>query len=408
MTKDPLHPSDSWLLKPLQGLLNYCRQNHWAGWDPYDGLSSPLFRLPFLQNHLCRLVFIQFYKRSPVNLRPLFRVPKEKNPKGVALFSSALVRLARLGLADETEAKQMMAELLSLRSPGWKPACWGYNFDWQTRSYLVPRFSPNIICTTFAANALLDGYDAYGNGDWLKEAVSAGDFLLNTLNRTGDEKSFCFSYTTLDRSRIHNANLIGAALLARLYAHTGSKESLAAARASSRFTIERIRPDGSWPYGEGSKQGWIDSFHTGYNLVALKRLRQYTGDESVDDVIKPALRYFREHFFEPNGVVKYYHNRTFPIDAHAIAQAIVTLLEFDGDAGGELPLAIEVCKWGLAHMRATDGSFYYQKRPRLTVKIPYMRWCQAWMLVAMASLAEQLREDSHAVGTAKNVLAPAL
>ena len=34
------------------------------------------------------------------------------------------------------------------------------------------------------------------------------------------------------------------------------------------------------------------------------------------------------------------------------------------------------------------GFFYYQKRRFYTVKKPYMRWSQAWMLYALARLLE--------------------
>src|SRR5215813_1327550 len=111
------------LEEPLTRLLGYCRENDWSGWDPFDGLSSPLFRIPLLQNRFCRLAFIQLCKRNPINLRPLFRVPKSANPKGLALFASTLIRLSQLGLAPSDEAKLLLNRLIEARSHGWKVAC---------------------------------------------------------------------------------------------------------------------------------------------------------------------------------------------------------------------------------------------------------------------------------------------
>src|SRR5439155_5603810 len=80
-------------------LLNYCRARDWAGYDPYDALNSKLFNaLPFLQFALPRLVFTQALKRSPINLRPLLLVPETQNPKGLALFLAAVLKLQRTGL----------------------------------------------------------------------------------------------------------------------------------------------------------------------------------------------------------------------------------------------------------------------------------------------------------------------
>src|SRR6185503_3508027 len=75
-------------------LLAYCRANEWAGYDPYDALNSPVFgSLPFLNFRVPRIVFTQVMKRSPVNFRRLLRVPPTQNPKGLALFLAALLKL---------------------------------------------------------------------------------------------------------------------------------------------------------------------------------------------------------------------------------------------------------------------------------------------------------------------------
>ena len=57
-------------------LWKHCRAQGLAGYDPYDGLNSRLFQsLPLKQSRAARLAWIQFHKRSPVNLRPLVSVP---------------------------------------------------------------------------------------------------------------------------------------------------------------------------------------------------------------------------------------------------------------------------------------------------------------------------------------------
>jgi hypothetical protein len=195
----------------------------------------------------------------------------------------------------------------------------------------------------------------------------------------------------LDHSRIHNANLLGAAFLARLYHHTRSEELLAAALSAARFSIELQRTDGSWPYGEGPHQGWIDSFHTGYNLSALERMRACVPDgERIENSIKKGFGFFLEQFFAQGGIVKYYHDRTYPIDIHAIAQAMITLVDLRHYDARASSLAQQVCEWGLAHMGAGSGAFIYQRHRLYTNRIVYIRWGQAWMLLAMACLLENL------------------
>jgi len=234
-------------------LLEYCRTEGWAGYDPYDGLSSRLTGASlFSRNWVFRLAVTQVLKRSPVNLRPLLGIPKEENPKACALFCRSLIILAGCGLlSDDAVARERLRRLLELRSSGRKEYCWGYNFDWQSRRQLIPKFTPNVICTTFAGNALIDAHEKYGKSEYADAAASAGEFLTQGLNLTHEEGALCFSYSPLDHAQVHNANLLAAAFLGRLAKLTGSEQYLEAAAKAVRFSLKRQSDDGSWPYGEG-------------------------------------------------------------------------------------------------------------------------------------------------------------
>jgi hypothetical protein len=48
---------------------------------------------------------------------------------------------------------------------------------------------------------------------------------------------------------------------------------------------------GSWPYGEGASLSWSDSFHSGYVLTCLERLRHVT--PWVDDAEARGAAYYR-------------------------------------------------------------------------------------------------------------------
>ena len=373
-----------------RSLLTYCRECGWAGWDPYDGLNSRLFQaVPFFQNKLCRLVLIQFMKRSPVNLRRLAGVPRRQNPKGVALFASALVQLSRVGLGRIEEARGLADSLADRGCPGQKHACWGYHFDWQTRTVLVPSTVPNIICTTFVANAFLDLYDATGHGPYLELAQSAGRFVTDELAAGLPDDRFCIRYYVLDDSTVHNASLLGAALLARLVGYRREAGLENCARKAARYSIERQRPDGSWPYGEEPTQSWVDSFHTGYNLLALRSIGRQLEVPGLPEAVRRGYDYYRRHFFREDGAVRYFHNRTYPVDAHAVGHALLTLAEFsDGDPSA-LEQAGRCFSWAMANLRSPEGYFYYQRWQWFTNRISYIRWAQAWMLAGLTALVRR-------------------
>jgi hypothetical protein len=382
-------------------VMGFCRANDWAGYDPYDALNSAVFKvLPFLNTRLPRLAFTQAMKRCPFNLRPWLLVPRTQNPKGLALFLTAFLKFEKLGLLDpEEEIVGKMAGILSnLRSPNTPYWCWGYSFPWQTRSLLVPRGAPNLVCTSFVANSLLDLYEACSKAHYLNMAVSAAEYILNELYWTKDDSVAGFSYPAASlRSQVHNANFLGAALLCRIYKHSNERKFLEPALRVARYSAGRQRADGAWDYGELPTQRWIDNFHTGYNLCALRRMGQDADTAEFDPHVFRGFEFYREHFFQNDGAPKYFHDRTYPLDVHSAAQSILTLLELKDIDQANTILAQSVFKWAMMNLWSERGFFYHQKRRYTTVKIPYMRWGQAWMLLALAALLE----DAHGTQSAK-------
>ena len=179
-------------------------------------------------------------------------------------------------------------------------------------------------------------------------------------------------------------------MLASVGKLTGEQELFELAERATRYVVNNQRPNGSWFYGTDANQAWIDNFHTAYVLFSLKRIIDAS---SFGAEFQPALtrgyEFWKNNFFLANGWPKYYHDDPYPADAHAAASAIVTLLEYrelDSDAS---TLAQKIAAWTIQNLRDTRGFFYYQRRRFYTVRKPYMRWTQAWMLYALARLLEE-------------------
>ena len=381
-------------------LLAYCQEHNWAGYDPYDALNSKIFKaLPFLNFRFFRLALTQFMKRLPFNVRPLFLIPATHNPKALALFLMSFVKLSRFGLLDSNELiANMVEKLIKLRSQDSSYWCWGYSFPWQTRTVIVHRGAPNLVCTVFVANALLDVYENNHESRCLYMAVSAAEYILNDLYWTESDSSsrsgFSYPFPSV-RTSVHNANFLAAALFCRVYKHSGKNKFLESALEVARYSISKQNSDGSWDYGESSTQRWVDNFHTGYNLCALRSISQYTETSEFDSHIRRGFEFYRDHFFKDDGAPKYFHNRTFPIDIHSVAQSIITLLTFKDLDENNVSLALTIFRWALAHMWDEQGYFYYQVLPFFTNRISYMRWSQAWMLVALSSLLNELDQEQQ-------------
>ena len=68
--------------------------------------------------------------------------------------------------------------------------------------------------------------------------------------------------------------------------------------------------------------------------------------------------------------------------------AIVALVELQHLDPAALESAATVARWSIQNLRDRRGFFYYQRWRFHTVRIPYMRWSQAWMAYGLARLLE--------------------
>ncbi len=375
----------------------YCEKENFKGWDPYDGLNSKLFQAtPLKHSALFRLIQIQTFKRSPINLRKLFLVKKDYNPKALGLFLTAYSNLYRLEKKEEYLQKLYFfkEQLEELKSEGYSGSCWGYNFDWQARRmFFFPKYTPTVVATTFVAFGLFDAYEATEDQRFFDLAISGAEFIKNDLKRTPKEKGFLFSYSPISgNDAVYNASLLGSKLLARAYFYTRNEEYKELARQSVLACVDAQADDGSWVYGEAPVQNWIDSFHTGYNIEAIHEYQKYTGSHEFDVAIQKGVDFYVKNFFLEDGTPKYYHNKVYPIDIHSPAQFIVTMCKL-GLFDEKKDLIDRVLHWTIENMQDTKGYFYYQLKKSFSSKIPYMRWSQAWMMYAMSFYLYYLQKE---------------
>ena len=277
----------------------YTCLNDYKGWDLFDGLNSELLqKSPLYKYPPVRLAWIQAFKRSPVNIRAITRVPKGNNSKGFSLFLSGLIYSGRL-----KEAEVLYSRLIDQAIKRKAGYAWGYNFPWESRAFFVPAGTPNIVSTVFTANALLDYFDVTGKEEAFVKAVSAADFILDELLLYEDKESVCFGYIPGESARVHNASMMAAALLGRVFSHSGSDIYFDKSHKAMSYAINALKSDYSWPYGERSHHQFVDNFHTGFNLVALHDWMKSTGQSEWNEQLRNAYSYYIDNFWLPDGCV---------------------------------------------------------------------------------------------------------
>lgn len=367
-------------------LKKYIEKENYRGYDPYDGLTSPLFKLPFLRaNKLLRFLFQQFVKRCPINIRPILFIPKGYNPVTLGLCIQSYSRLCVVFPENRGEYLKkidfLISELEKLIPEGYSGACWGYDFDWAARYSNIPAYQPTVVATGIITNALFLSYQMSGNQRALKLCISASEFILKDLNRTYELDNFCFSYSPFDKQVVFNASMKGARLLAQVYSVTHNIVLKQEATKAVSFVMKYQENSGAWVYAVSKVGTWIDNYHTGYIIDCLDDYIKYTEDYSFEINLRRGYQFYLDNFFKENKIPQFYDKKVFPIDCTAAGQSLLTLTRFNN-----VKLAENIACWMTKNMQHRTGYFYFRKLKYYTIKQSFMRWSNAWMLAGLSEL----------------------
>lgn len=382
------------------------------GYDPYDLQGHPLFLLLLKPKwRVARKVaarVIALTERAPFLVRKAFGIRKAINAKGVGLLAAAYANYARAtGDSDfRMKAIQCAEWLIENPSPGHSGLCWGYPFNWQWGPRFLPRGTPSGVISTTVGDGLWRLAELTDEERFWDACGSICEFLLNDLNTDSREDgTLCFSYTPLDRTHVHNANLLIAEFLARVGRKVERASYLEAANAAGQFAVKEQRPDGSLIYfGSADNKynpGHRDVYHSGFEIRALWGLWKATGNDDFRRAASRYLDYFYNTYIREGGAVWRVPHNQFPVDIHGCAEALLcpaALRELDLERFERTwP---DVLDWTVSNMQNPDGSFAYKRYADGRIcRIAFFRWGQAWMMRALSEIvlatgAQGREEDS--------------
>jgi hypothetical protein len=372
--------------RSLDRVQQWVEKHNYRAYEPFDGLSSWARPLT-LGNVFAQRLLQQTIRQSPINLRPLMGVKPKDSSKGQGYMAWGYLLLYR---ATEQEpylekAVRCLNWLDKNKVSRFQHHSWSNVFDYASRNGYYTKDDPIIVWTALIGHAFMEGFDLSEDEKFLKVAESACRWIME-LPREKTDRGDCLSYLSDRQLSVHNANMLGAGLLARTAAKTSNDEFRRVARSAMEYSCARQHGEGSWWYAESPDNRWIDNFHTGYNLDGLRYYIDYSGDDEFRPNLIKGLEYFKRHFFEPSGRPKYYHSRTYPVDIQCSSQAIDTLAWFSDLDPECLPLARKVAAWTIRNMQDRDGHFYYRQYPFIKAKAPMLHWGQATMFKALSRL----------------------
>ena len=172
------------IYESIMRLSSWLEKNGYSGYDTFDGLNARFVRPFTLQNKFLRTVLQQGVRRFPINLRPLLGVAKGRSTKGMGFLARGFIRLHK-ATGDKAwgdKAEFVLQWLADNQSTGYSGACWGNHFDYQSRTFYLPKGAPTIVWTSLIGHAFVDGYEQFHSERYLDVAVSA----MSPKDRSGD------------------------------------------------------------------------------------------------------------------------------------------------------------------------------------------------------------------------------
>jgi hypothetical protein len=348
-------------------------------------LNSPAAPLLSLGSGLGRRVVTQIVKRSPINVRPLLRIAPARNAKAIGLVAAAYARLSAAE-GDDTariEAERWLSWLVDHHVGGVDGCAWGYHFAVETRTSSIPPGTPNTVATAFVGNALLDGCELLGDERWAEPAREAGRYLVRRMLSDSTRKTF-FRYHAAEHKLVHNANMLGCGLVARIARVLDDRSLLEPIGRAAAATIAAQRPDGAWLYADEPGLTWVDNFHTGYVLEALAECELTLS--GLREPLERGIAFWERELFLPDGTPKHFVHRALPHDAHSYASAIDTWLAVTDWRHEALERAELTSELLIRRLLAPSGYVYVRRGRFWTNKVPFVRWSTAPAFRALATL----------------------
>jgi len=288
------------------------------------------------------------------------------------------------------------------RCPGYPHYCWGYPFDWVTRTGVMAAGTPLITSTPYAYEAFEYVYQIDGKEAWLKIMRSAAEHAANDISdREISATASSSGYNPLDtEGGVINASAYRAFLLMSAALQFSRDEYRRIAERNLNFVLQSQQPDGSWFYASDGVREFVDHFHTCFVLKALAKVEALTGHQGCRQAIEAGVAYYVRHLFDDRGVPKPFSRAprltVYRQELYDYAECINlgVLLR------GRFPALDERLRSTLEDLLAQwvkrDGAFRSRRLLLGWDNVPMHRWAQSQVFRSLCSLLNSLSTEERA------------
>jgi hypothetical protein len=370
-----------------------------ASFDPYDFWSSGAgrrarrlyYRRPALGS-LTAAPFVALDTLWPSSRKLISR--PQRYPIADAHYAAGFFHWAASSSGSPKaveRGRHFLEELMRSRSRGFEELCWGYPFDWESRSGTIEAGTPLITTVPYVYEAFETGYEVAGEGSYLSVMESIAGFAFERIPVTElPDGSAAAGYTPTLRTRVVNASCYRAFLLASAGRRFGRPEWAGEADRNIAFVLATQRQDGSWPYAPTTGDEFVDNFHTCLVLKNLLKFWRVSGGDEVLDAVRRGYAFYRRELLDgdlrpvPFAVkprVTFHRG-----DLYDYAEGILLaglLQDVEPTARAVLPQLLHGLStdWTLP-----DGHFVTRRFAVGRNTVPYHRWAQSQTFHALVQL----------------------
>jgi Prenyltransferase and squalene oxidase repeat len=287
--------------------------------------------------------------------------------------------------------------LQQTRCPGFEDYCWGYPFNWETRTGTIMAGTPLITTVPYVYEAFSQVYAIDREQKWFRIMQSIAEHVFKSYRNweTAPNAASC-AYTPApdDRGSVINASAYRAFLLIQAAQDFSEERYQEVGNRNLNFVLSSQNADGSWYYSTDGVRDFVDHFHSCFVLKALAKIEQLTGCLQCRSAIERGVGYYLRNLFDANRIPVPFSKKprltVYRRELYDYAECINLALLLH-DRFPELDSILSgVVTDLLARWQQPDGSFRSRQLLIGWDNVPMHRWAQSQLFRSLCQLLSRL------------------
>jgi hypothetical protein len=334
--------------------------------------------------------------------RKLFWKPL-RFPIADAHYAMGFALLAKTSGSDShyNRAVHFLEVLRETRCRGYEDYCWGYPFDWETRTGTIKSNTPLITTLPYVYEAFSQVHAIDGQPEWQRIMLSIAEHAYNSYldhDTTPDAASCSYTPSPQDSGGVINASAYRAFLLTQAAYDFSDRRYQKVAERNLNFVLASQNSDGSWYYSTDGQRDFVDHFHTCFVLKALAKIEELTGCRRCRNAIELGVAYYVKNLFDAEGLplpfskaprLTVYRRELYDYAECLNASVLLSNRFAELDKRFLRVLNDLFVRW-----QKPDGSFRSRQLRFGWDNVPMHRWAQAQTFRSLSFLFSRLRKES--------------